>query len=280
MRRIQPTLLALLAALFAAAPARAGLEALPELGYELAMGASPAMRLPKSLRPLRPIKVVEVEVTVVADAPCLLTVDGGPAVALEESVPRQVEMAAGSRKLSAVSRASPSAIWTETVEIEAPKPRRVRIPMVKTIREAHLKERREAVYRDQKTELMWARRDNGLDLTWKGAAAHCEKSILAGYEDWRLPTLAELETLHAIWSQREFKILDPIGLSACCPWTTDLDSDERVWNFNFRFRKPFSVSRHLSLGLRALCVRNWLPDEPTEPPRKTAPAEPLPADPS
>lgn len=281
MHRFLPTLLALIAVLFAAGPVGAGVEVLPELAYKLALSASPAMRIPKALRPLRPVKVVMVEVTVVADAPCLFTVDGGAAVALEENVPLEVEIAAGSRKLTASSTKTPAAIWTETVQIEAPKPRRVRIPMLKTLRETHLKERREAVFRDEKTDLMWARRDGGLDVTWKAAAAFCEQSTLAGFEDWRLPTLAELETLHAIWSQREFKILDPFVLTACCPWSTDLDGDERVWNFNFRFRKPFSVNGHLSLGLRALCVRDWVAEEPTEEPAgEPAPAEkPAPAKP-
>lgn len=259
---------ALLVSLALAAPARAGLEALPELAWRAAVTTSPAMWVPKSLRPLRPVKAVPVEVTFVADAPCLLSVDGGASIALEAEVARTFEVAAGQRKLSARSESSPSAVWTATLAIEADKPRRVRIPMLKTMRETHLKERREAIYRDEKTDLMWARRDGGVDVTWKAASAFCERSTLAGFEDWRLPTLTELETLHAVWSQREFKILDPIALTGCCPWSTDRGADDKVWNFNFRFRKPFLVSGQLSLGLRALCVREWV-DEPADEAEKT-----------
>ncbi len=266
-------LLAPLVAAALVAPARGGVEALPELAWSLTASVRP--KIPKTLTPLRPIKPVEVEVTVVADAACLLSVDGGAAIALEENVPIEVEMAAGSRRLSARSTVSPTAEWTATVAIEAPKPRKVRIAMLKAIRETHLKERREGVFRDEKTALMWARRDNGLDIAWAPAAAYCERSTLAGFEDWRLPSLAELESIHAVWSRREFKIADSIALTGCCPWSSDRDGDEKLWNFNYRFRKPFLVSGRLSLGLRALCVRVAPEEEPTTPEQPSKPQAPI-----
>ena len=45
---------------------------------------------------------------------------------------------------------------------------------------------------DASTGLMWAGRDNGKDVSWKGAVKYCRDLRLAGYSNWRLATLAEL----------------------------------------------------------------------------------------
>ena len=48
------------------------------------------------------------------------------------------------------------------------------------------------VWTDQSTGLVWAGKDNGKDVSWKGAMKYCRDLRLAGYSDWRLATLAEL----------------------------------------------------------------------------------------
>jgi hypothetical protein len=49
---------------------------------------------------------------------------------------------------------------------------------------------------DPSTGLMWAGRDNGRDVSWKGAVKYCRNLRLAGYSDWRLATLAELGAIY------------------------------------------------------------------------------------
>jgi hypothetical protein len=49
---------------------------------------------------------------------------------------------------------------------------------------------------DPSTGLMWAGRDNGKDVSWKGAVKYCRDLRLAGYSDWRLATLAELGAIY------------------------------------------------------------------------------------
>src|ERR1700730_16317795 len=44
------------------------------------------------------------------------------------------------------------------------------------------------------TGLMWAGKDNGGDVNWHKAMKHCRNLRLAGYSDWRLATLGELES--------------------------------------------------------------------------------------
>jgi hypothetical protein len=51
-------------------------------------------------------------------------------------------------------------------------------------------------WNDPATGLMWAGRDNGKDVSWKGAVKHCSDFRLAGYSDWRLATLAELGAIY------------------------------------------------------------------------------------
>ncbi len=48
---------------------------------------------------------------------------------------------------------------------------------------------------DPSTGLMWAAKDNGKRVGWHKAAKYCRNLRLAGYSDWRLATIDELESL-------------------------------------------------------------------------------------
>jgi hypothetical protein len=49
---------------------------------------------------------------------------------------------------------------------------------------------------DPATGLMWAGKDNGKDVSWMKAMKYCRDLRLAGYSDWRLASLAELEGIY------------------------------------------------------------------------------------
>ena len=49
---------------------------------------------------------------------------------------------------------------------------------------------------DPATGLMWPGKDNGKDVSWKNAMKYCRDLRLAGYSDWRLATLGELEGIY------------------------------------------------------------------------------------
>lgn len=55
--------------------------------------------------------------------------------------------------------------------------------------------------------LMWGKIE-ATSMTWKEAENHCSGMDLAGYRDWRLPTVDELRTLHvaASGSEQEWHI--------------------------------------------------------------------------
>jgi hypothetical protein len=49
---------------------------------------------------------------------------------------------------------------------------------------------------DPSTGLMWAGKDNGKDVNWKKAMKYCRDLRLAGYSDWRLAAIDELEGIY------------------------------------------------------------------------------------
>lgn len=48
---------------------------------------------------------------------------------------------------------------------------------------------------DNATELMWMQNDNATGLNWSEALSYAESTELAGYSDWRLPNVKELQSI-------------------------------------------------------------------------------------
>jgi hypothetical protein len=48
---------------------------------------------------------------------------------------------------------------------------------------------------DLATGLMWAQADSGTGMDWETALAYAQDSELAGYDDWRLPSTKELQSI-------------------------------------------------------------------------------------
>ena len=49
---------------------------------------------------------------------------------------------------------------------------------------------------DPSTRLMWAGKDNGKDVNWHKAVKYCRDLRLAGYSDWTLAKIGELEAIY------------------------------------------------------------------------------------
>ncbi|GAB6272576.1 MAG: hypothetical protein STSR0003_24230 [Smithella sp.] len=79
---------------------------------------------------------------------------------------------------------------------------------------------------DTKTNLMWAAKDNGKNISWQEAKLYCEKYSAGGYADWRMPTAEELRTLYehpsssGIKNRHGYRVTKLIDISSCCPWTS------------------------------------------------------------
>ena len=110
---------------------------------------------------------------------------------------------------------------------------------------------------DTRTNLIWAAKDNGSDINWKDAKAHCENYRGGGYTDWRLPTTEELAGLYDESKNKSESVAvhltKLILLSACCPWTSEtFDSQANL--IVFHNGHWANKTRTESLYMRALPV--------------------------
>jgi len=108
---------------------------------------------------------------------------------------------------------------------------------------------------DPSTSLMWAWKDNGKNLSWHGATKYCRNLRLAGYADWRLAKIDELEGL-----------ADTRNLLLTAPrlWSSNPVMDDRghpshasYWYFDYQRGKKQEGFEDWAEGdhMPALCVR-------------------------
>ncbi len=214
-----------------------------------------------------------------SDATATVIVNGELGGRLEPGERLEVRVDLGEIAIRALSVDAVGASWEKTLELEEPGVESVRIRMSRAVRKFRREERKSGVFRDRRHELMWPKRDNGRDVDLRRAYAYCRDLSTGGFEDWRLPTLEELESLEALWERSGYKILGDIFLSECCVWSSEYDGSQRAWTFNYRFRKAFETNAGYSFGLRALCVRPWDPEaEPERAAEETAEIEPSPVE--
>lgn len=121
---------------------------------------------------------------------------------------------------------------------------------------------------DKKRNLMWARADNGTKIGIDEAKAYVKAFTLAGFTDWRIPDIQELETLMVTDSSNDTKPTQGCGgdyeihpffqLTCCCPWALQ-DAGTRPAAYPFiRKVSTGSMWHHKSntLGNRVLPVRD------------------------
>ncbi|MFZ0278704.1 MAG: DUF1566 domain-containing protein [Candidatus Sulfotelmatobacter sp.] len=125
---------------------------------------------------------------------------------------------------------------------------------------------------DPSTGLMWTEKDNGKDVAWKKAMKYCRALRLAGYSDWRLPNMAELQPIYdgtssapglagrhddepTMWHVKGNLFVTGIQ------WSSNYRMDDRgrpigyAYYFDFNSGKPDDDADGYSDGKRALCVR-------------------------
>lgn len=120
---------------------------------------------------------------------------------------------------------------------------------------------------DQKLNLMWASEDNGSDILWRQAKLWLkqtyQKQINSRYQDWRLPTIMELQSL--VVEDPEFE-----GYVSDCGFRVKIDPRFRIsctliWSsetalglpllFNFSLGNAFAADLNDQKGCRVLPVR-------------------------
>jgi hypothetical protein len=128
-------------------------------------------------------------------------------------------------------------------------------------------------WRDSSTGLVWAANDNGKNVTWDNALKYCRNLSLAGYSDWRLPSIDELQGIYddSGFTARHPKDVVPalagkakgrLLLTGAREWSSNRVLDDRghstgyAWEYDFphgsRWKDPLGYTGNL----RALCVRS------------------------
>jgi hypothetical protein len=125
---------------------------------------------------------------------------------------------------------------------------------------------------DPSTELMWAGRDNGKDVSWSKAVKYCRNLRLANYSDWRLANNVELQGIYDKTANAPGLAGDPGKLRAVTwhvkgdlfvtgyEWANNRSKDDAGYRFYFDFnsgewdRDPTGFPYPFAFR-RALCVR-------------------------
>lgn len=117
---------------------------------------------------------------------------------------------------------------------------------------------------DTKTNLMWALKDNGSDISWTNAKSYCENHRAGGYTDWRMPTQEELASLYDTNKTRpascasDFKIhvtTDLIETTCFAVWASETRAADAA-QFSFVYGTPSWYLQSHTYGMRALPVRS------------------------
>lgn len=113
----------------------------------------------------------------------------------------------------------------------------------------------------------WATATNGPDIRCPDAETFCADLSLGGHDDWRLPTLVELETLRDPGSASGIR--EPISLDGCCLWSStsleeraaedgdDIAGEPAMYRWGYMFDGGYYYyAVHIFEDGRALCTRN------------------------
>jgi len=124
---------------------------------------------------------------------------------------------------------------------------------------------------DPSTGLMWLGKDNGKDVSWNKAMKYCRDLRLAGYSDWRLASMAELQGIYDRTANAPglgvhevepttWHVKGNLFLTAY-EWSSNYRMDDRghpigyAYYFDFNQGKPNDDQKGYSTYKHALCVR-------------------------
>jgi len=114
-----------------------------------------------------------------------------------------------------------------------------------------------AYWIDPDTHVMWTAADNGMGVSWIQAQRYCRDLTLAGFHNWTLPTIDDLQVLVTTGeSQGGYRIKAPIKLTGWQWSSTPGKQDGESWALDFGDGARASVAVGDSGLNRALCVRH------------------------
>jgi hypothetical protein len=116
----------------------------------------------------------------------------------------------------------------------------------------------DATVLDIRTNLMWAAKDNGVDITWADAQAYCKNYQVGSYTDWRMPTKDELRSLYdgSIDGYNSYHLTKLITVTGCCPWASEISDSDAAYLFFYNGNLYLGNQYNAFYGSRALPVRS------------------------
>ena len=109
---------------------------------------------------------------------------------------------------------------------------------------------------DTKAGLMWGSHDNGYPINWHDAKLYCENLRLAGFMDWRMPSLSELASIYDPSGRNSngYPTIDLITTTAQSCWSSETRGYS-AGRFNFTYGKEYWLRKSYSGPTRILPVR-------------------------
>ncbi len=121
------------------------------------------------------------------------------------------------------------------------------------------------IFKDKQTGLIWqdSYESKSVEKTWEGAKRYCKNLSLAGYNDWRLPSIKELESI-AVYDnyprayKKGFKNFVPNNYWSATPYASHSST---AWGVDFKYGRSNNYFKSFKFYVR--CVRAGQSDTST-----------------
>jgi len=200
------------------------------------------------------------ELVVRADLSCQVLVDGETRGLLTPGGAVHLNLSPGSHRIEGIATDG-TARWQRTVNVASVSSQELNIPLRAAA--GPPPPQNHEYWQDPASLKTWAASDNGSGVSWAQAAYYCRTLTLAGFHDWTLPSIDELQGLvGATANVAGYRITGPIKLTGWA-WSSSpgLEPGED-WALDFGDGGRASVVAGDSGLNRALCQR--APSKPAE----------------
>jgi hypothetical protein len=175
----------------------------------------------------------------------MLIVDGKPKRTLTPEKTLRLKLSPGEHLIEAAPTAGGSK-WQKTIALTKQAPQELTISLGGSL----------GFWIDPSTKLTWTTADNGSGLSWSQAQRYCRELTLAGFKDWSLPSIDDLQQVSLTTANEGgYRIKGPLRLTGWQWSATPGTQKGEGWAFDFGDGGRASVAAGDSGLNRALCIR-------------------------